>query len=256
MNESDTHNQTILSLASNQEIHAYDQLMEMLLAPPPIPKKEILANLGLFLNRASLSRILFMHNLYLKIINTHGIIAEFGVRWGQNMALLSSFRNIYEPHNYSRKIIGFDTFEGFPEISPQDGEANSSKVGAYAVEKNYESYLENILQLHENLAPRSHLKKFQLIKGDVKDTLPEYLEKHPETIFSLVYFDMDLYEPTKFCLSSIKNHLTKGSIVAFDELMSEQFPGETLALREQWGLTNYRIYKDPVSHYQSYLVIE
>ncbi len=37
----------------------------------PIPDNELLSNLGLFLNRQTLSRILFMHDLYKKIINIH-----------------------------------------------------------------------------------------------------------------------------------------------------------------------------------------
>ncbi len=60
----------------------------------PIPPNEILQNLGLYINRQLLSKILFMHELYLKIINIHGIIIEFGTRWGQNLALFESFRGI------------------------------------------------------------------------------------------------------------------------------------------------------------------
>lgn len=41
---------------------------------------------------------------------------EFGVRWGQNLALFESFRGIYEPYNYNRKIVGFDelNYNKFP----------------------------------------------------------------------------------------------------------------------------------------------
>ena len=46
----------------------------------PIPEDELLGNLGLFLNRQTLSRILFFHDLYQKIININGVIMEFGVR--------------------------------------------------------------------------------------------------------------------------------------------------------------------------------
>jgi hypothetical protein len=60
---------------------------------------------------------------------------EFGVRWGQNMALFTSFRNIYEPYNVSRKIIGFDTFAGFPSISEQDGVAETVQVGASLIRR-------------------------------------------------------------------------------------------------------------------------
>ena len=48
----------------------------------PIPKDEIMGNLGLYIDRKTLSRILFMHELYKKIIDVHGVAMEFGVRWG------------------------------------------------------------------------------------------------------------------------------------------------------------------------------
>ncbi|TKB74973.1 MAG: crotonobetainyl-CoA--carnitine CoA-transferase [Nitrospira sp.] len=242
-------------LSSEQEVRAYKRLVE-LHHQSPVPPKESLANLGLFLNRASMSRILFMHNLYAKIVHTHGIVVEFGVRWGQNLALFSTFRTMYEPHNFSRKIVGFDTFEGFPSIATQDGTDQGCQVGALSVTRNYESYLEDLLTTHEQLAPRAHLKKFELVKGDVQNTLSVYLDSHPETIIALAYFDMDLYEPTKFCLEKIKGHLTKGSVIGFDELMLAELPGETVALKELWGLSKYRICRDPISNYQSYFIVE
>lgn len=87
-------------------------------------------------------------------------------------------------------------------------------------------------------------------------TLPAYLERHPETIVALAYFDFDLFEPTKKCLELIKPYLVKNSIVGFDELVLGEFPGETQALREAWGLSNLEIRRDPISPQQSYLVME
>ncbi|MBU0667303.1 MAG: crotonobetainyl-CoA--carnitine CoA-transferase, partial [Nanoarchaeota archaeon] len=108
----------------------------------PINEDEKLNNLGLFIKRQLLSRILFMHMLYKKIIDIHGVVIEFGVRWGQNLALLQNFRGIYEPFNYNRKILGFDTFEGFPSVSDKD---KNFKKGDYGVTKEYEKYLQKIL---------------------------------------------------------------------------------------------------------------
>ena len=196
-----------------------------------------------------------MHTLYLKALTTHGVMVEFGVRWGQNMVLLTTFRNIYEPYNLSRKIIGFDTFEGFPSVSAQDGSSHAAQVGGLSVTPDYETYLEELLSTHEQLGPRSHIKKHELVKGDVMQTLPAYLASHPETIIALAYFDLDLYEPTKKCLELIKPHLAKNSVVGFDELVLEEFPGETQALREAWGFSNFEIIRDPTSPQQSYLVV-
>lgn len=222
----------------------------------PIPDNELLANLGLFLNRQSLSRLLFIHELYQKIIPVHGIIVEFGVRWGQNLALFSSFRGMYEPFNLSRKIVGFDTFAGFPSVSERDGDAPIIGEGGYGVTSSYEDYLETVLAYHESESPLNHLKKFELIKGDAVETLPKYLSDHPETIIALAYFDFDLYEPTRQCLERIRPHLTKGSVIGFDELNCPTFPGETLALKEVFGLDRYAIRRSPHNPFPSYVVVD
>lgn len=222
----------------------------------PIPEDELLSNLGLFIKRQDLSRILFMNSLYKKIINVHGVVVEFGVRWGQNLALFESFRGIYEPFNYSRKIVGFDTFEGFPLTHEKDGKSDIASVGAYSVTEGYEEYLKQALDYHEQESPIAHIKKYQLVKGDAVVEIDRYLKDNPETIIALAYFDLDLYEPTRKCLEAIKTHLTRGSIIGFDELNLHDFPGETLALKEVLGLGRYRVTRSAYSSLQSYIVIE
>ena len=220
----------------------------------PIPDTELLSNLGLYINRQSLSRMLFISEIYSKIINTHGIVVEFGVRWGQNLSLFSSLRGIYEPFNYNRKIVGFDTFSGFPEVVEQDGAKVA--VGDYAVTDHYQEYLEYILKYHEEESPISHMKKFELVKGDATKTFSQYLENNPHTIVALAYFDFDIYHPTKVCLEQLMKRVTKGSIIAFDELNCPEFPGETLAVMETIGLSRYAIKRSPLNPLISYIVIE
>ena len=249
------HNKEIRTVegASEVEIDNKNQFLD-LYKNSPIPEKEILSNIGLFLSRQTLSRIIFMHEIYTKIIPVHGVVMEFGVRWGQNLALFSAFRGMHEPFNYSRKVIGFDTFSGFPEVDKKDG--LDVKIGDYSVSENYECYLEKVLSAHELESPIAHKKKFELIKGDATITVDSYLTKHPETIIALVYFDFDIYLPTKKCLEFIKPYLTKGSVIAFDELNYDKFPGETVALREVFGLDKYRIQRSPLNPLCSYIVIE
>src|SRR5688572_28928048 len=168
----------VLGGSTSTEVDSRSKFLDML-KNSPIPEVELLSNLGLYLNRQTLSRILFMNDLYKKIINIHGVIVEFGVRWGQNLSLFSSFRGMYEPYNYNRKIIGFDTFGGFPSVDTQDG----SKVakGDYNVTPGYQEYLERVLQYHQSESPISHKKKFELVQGDATLTIHEYLKRHPET---------------------------------------------------------------------------
>ncbi|GGE00159.1 hypothetical protein GCM10008012_49580 [Rhizobium anhuiense] len=219
-----------------------------------MPDRELLDNLGLYLTRQTLSRINFMQQLYQMILPVHGVIMEFGVRWGQNMALFSNLRGIHEPYNYNRKIIGFDTFEGFPSVAAEDG--GNVLPGDYGVAANWEMELESILDFHTQNAPIPHKKKHELVRGDATQTVPAYLKARPETIVALAYFDFDLYVPTRDCLEAILPYLTKGSVLAFDELNMPEFPGETLALREVLGLSRYAIRRDPANPLTSYLVIE
>lgn len=215
-------------------------------------------NLGLFVNRIGLMRILFMHELYLKTIELTGDIFEFGCRWGQNLSLFLNLRGIYEPYNMQKKIIGFDTFSGFPSTSRQDNKGNSklAKKGGFSTSKNYESYLSKLLDYHASESQASHIKRHEIVKGDATKTINKYLKSNQQTLISLAYFDMDIYKPTKLCLKAIKPHLTKGSIIGFDEPNSKDFPGETIAIKEVFGNINFKLYQSKLSAGSCYMVIK
>lgn len=241
--------------SSGGEQDARQELLD-LFKNTPIPDGEIQTNLGLFLSRQTMARFLWMHEIYQKAMSAPGVVMEFGVRWGQNLALFSLFRAIYEPYNYTRKVIGFDTFSGFAGTAAQDGNAEIIQEGAYSVTPGYEDYLDRILRYHQKESPVAHIRKHELVKGDAAVTLERYLKEHPETIVSLAYFNMDIYQPTYQCLQALKPHLTKGSIIGFDELNCPHFPGETTALRDAIGLDRYRLVRQPHNPYPAYIVIE
>jgi hypothetical protein len=221
----------------------------------PLPDDEILHNLGLFLCSKDLSRILFFYEIYKQIVHSHGIIVEFGVRWGQTLSIMAALRGMLEPFNRHRKIVGFDTFEGFKGIGSKDGKSCKCKDGSFSVPYGYEVYLDKILSFQEKLNPMSHLKRYELSKGDATRTVPAYFKKHPETIISLAIFDFDIYAPTKAALSAIKPNLCKGSILVFDELCDDIFPGETIALKEVLGLNNLKVQRFPMTSRLSYIQI-
>ena len=220
-----------------------------------IPDDEILANLGLFLSSKALSRVLFFNEIYKKILNNHGIIVECGVRWGQTLSLLSALRGIYEPFNRHRKIVGFDTFSGFVGMEEKDGDNCKCTDGSFSVSEGYEETLAGILDCQEALNPISQLKKYELVKGDACETISAYFERHPETIISLAIFDFDIYKPTKVALESMKPFLAKGSVLVFDELCDDIFPGETVALREVFDINNLRVERLPITARVSYVVL-
>src|SRR3989344_5997147 len=245
----------IKAYSSEQETEIRKKIVE-LFKDCPIPDDQKLSNLGLFLNSKNLSRILFMDHLFKQVVDIPGAVFEFGTRWGQNIALFSSLRGIYDPYNRHRKIVGFDTFSGFPEVGSKDGKSEMMVKGNLTLTKNYFDYLSSIMEYHEQENPLSHIKKYELIKGDASLEIVKYFKKHPETIIALAFFDFDIYKPTKKCLEAIKPHLVKGSILAFDELSDSDSPGETLALDEVFGLNNINLRRHKITSRTSYFVVE
>lgn len=246
-------NLTLDTYASPEETTNRTSLAN-LLTSSPIPHDQLLSNLGLFLESKNLARLLFLDHVYRRIIDVQGIIMEFGTRWGQNLGVLAALRGIYEPFNRHRKIVGFDTFSGFPAVSPEDGE--KWKNGQLAVTEGYTAYLEKVLETHEQANPLAHIRKYELCPGDATVEVPRYFVTHPETIVACAYFDFDLYEPTKACLEAIRPRLTKGSVLVFDELNDPDSPGETTALMEVFGLNAVRLQRYRYASRVSFFVLE
>ena len=75
-----------------------------------------------------MSRLLFFDYLYKLNLKLKGQLwnLELG---GTKLVNFSALRGIYEPFNRHRKIIGFDTFKGFPSIHPKDGKSSLMKKG-------------------------------------------------------------------------------------------------------------------------------
>ena len=72
---------------------------------------------------------------------------EFGVRWGQNLSILVAIRAMFEPYNVKRKIVGFDTFEGFEGTTKTDGKDTLYKKGGLSLPKNYQLYINKLLEV-------------------------------------------------------------------------------------------------------------
>jgi len=244
-----------ITYESAKETSVRQEFLE-LLKECPIPDDELLQNLGLFLSSKSLARILFMNHIYSQIVDVPGVVVEFGTRWGQNLSLFAALRGIYDTFHRHRKIVGFDTFQGFPTIHEKDGGSVLMEEGKLAVTDGYAQYLGRILSCQERDNPLGHIEKFEIIPGDATETFAQYLQDHPETIVALAYFDFDVYEPTKKCLDLIRPRLVRGSVLGFDELNDPDSPGETVGLMEAFGLNNIRLRRFPIASRVSYFVVE
>lgn len=222
----------------------------------PMTDEDLLVNLAMYMRSGSLAKLLFLNEIYQKIIDIPGSILEFGIWMGASTITFENLRAVYEPYNYQRRIVAFDTFQGYCGISGADVRSELIEEGVYTVSENYEKYLGELLAYHEQENVMSHVKKHVLIKGDAGITCPAYLNDNSHLLVALAYFDMALYEPTLKCLKAIEPRLIKGSVLVFDELCHPDYPGETKAVLEVMGSRNYKINRSRFLPDRSYLVID
>jgi len=96
----------------------------------------------------------------------------------------------------------------------------------------------------------------QLIRGDVIKTIPEFVQQNRHLLVSLLFIDLDLYEPTKVALEQIVPRMPKGAIIAFDELDNPIWPGETEALLEKLSVNQLEIRRLDWDPYIGYAILE
>ncbi len=207
----------------------------------PMSDEELCVNFGLYMRSGALAKILFLDEVYRKIIGVPGHIMEFGVWYGQSLTTFENLRAIHEPYNHQRRIVGFDTFEGYPSIGEKDKPSEIMQEGVYKVDDGYEQYLEELLDYHEKENMMSHIKKHELVSGDVVETLPVWLKDNPQAFVALAFFDMALYAPTKAALEAILPRLIPNSVLVFDELNHVNYPGETEAVMDTLNLNEFSI---------------
>ncbi|WP_368396769.1 class I SAM-dependent methyltransferase [Streptomyces sclerotialus] len=205
-----------------------------LLRESPIDATDLVDTLALYLRRRPLVDVLAMDALYRMAYEVPGAMMEFGVLQGRHLALLSELRDIYEPHNVHREIIGFDTFEGFQGAVDIDGGGPAGTPEKFGLPPSFPDHLQAALAARNG--DGSGKSPVRLVRGDASTTVKEYLAAHEHTVVAMAYFDLDLYVPTKEVLTALVPYLTKGSILAFDEVAHEGWPGETAALRDSLGL--------------------
>ena len=214
-----------------------------------------LENFPKYVRRQHLKRFLAMYEIFKLILPVKGSVVECGVFKGFGVMTWAKLSTMLEPENLTRRIYAFDTFAGFPNVSDKDENTliKHEHGGLYA--DSYEELLELITEYDRDRF-LGHMDKVHLIKGDVIETIPKFISEHPHLLVSLLFLDMDLFEPTKVALQHFLPRMPKGAVVAFDELDNPMWPGETLALLESIGVNKLSIRRFEWDPYISYAVLE
>ncbi|MBA7480353.1 hypothetical protein ES707_15804 [subsurface metagenome] len=218
-----------------------------------------LENFPKYVRRQSLSKFLSRVDIFRKILDVHGSVIDGGINAGCSLMTFAQISAIFEPVNYTRRIIGFDIFTGIPELHEKDISSGKSSPHVRKGGFNAEGYDKDLLQaieIFDSNRNLGHIPKVEIVKGDVKETMPEYVRKNPHLVVSLLHLDMDVYEATKVAIETFVPRMSNGAIIIFDELNQPGYPGETLAVLETLGIRNIRIQRCTYETGISYAVLE
>lgn len=150
--------------------------------------------------------------------NVEGDIAEFGIFEGWWIAYLWE---VTERLRSSRRIYGFDSFQGLSEPHPQH-DSSFWKKGQYAC--SLEQVSKNV---HAQNRPR-----IKLVKGFFEKSL-RGADALLARKFAYARIDCDIYQPALECLRYLATRLADGAILVFDDWPHARGLGEQLAF-EQW----------------------
>jgi hypothetical protein len=240
--------------------YTYRDAVNQFFEDSPGSNIEKLENFAKYVPRQSLARFLARYEIFRQVADVQGSIVECGVLFGGGLMAFANLSTILEPYNFQRRIIGFDSFEGFPDVAEADlmglPDRKSAHLhpGGFAAPGAYEDLLKAIAVFDKNrFLP--HFPKVQVVRGDFTETSAQFLIDHPHLVISCLYLDFDIYTPTKIALERFLPRIPKGGIVVFDELNEEAFPGETIAVMETLPLSDLRVRRFPFEPRISYAVI-
>jgi hypothetical protein len=214
-----------------------------------------LQNFTKYVKRQNLTRLLALYELFKKVLNVKGSIIECGVHRGFGLMAWANLSAVLEPVNLTRRIYGFDSFEGFTSVGNQD-KTSHARIQSGDLYANSFDELNELINIYDTNRFLGHINKIQLIKGNAVKTIPEFIENNKHLVVSLLFLDFDLFEPTKVAIEYFFPRIPKGGIIAFDELDNPIWPGETIALLETIGIKNLRIRRMTFDPYIGFAIVE
>lgn len=185
-----------------------------------------------------------------------GDIFEFGVFRGSS---LLSTALLLKSLNSKKKVIGFDSFSGFPDYKKQDSPSffkklylknqinrehynrilKYQKILTFINKKNKPNQISTSgnfsntsLQLLKKKLKFLNLSNVILVKGDFKETIKRFKRNNSNINIFAANIDCDLYDGYKQSLEFIWEFAKKRAYIHLDEYYSLKFPGAKIATDE------------------------
>src|SRR5258705_7637426 len=124
-------------------------------------------NFPMYAPRQDIARFVAKYEMFRRVLNVHGAIVECGVAFGGGLMTFAQLSAILEPVNHQRRIVGFDTFSGFPALSSGDRPGGVEHARPGGMSAPTRSELESCIELFDANRFLGHLGKVELVAGGV-----------------------------------------------------------------------------------------
>jgi hypothetical protein len=207
-----------------------------------------------YARRKTVTRFVTLYELFKLALPVKGSIVECGVFRGFGLMTWAHLSAVLEPTNLTRRIYGFDSFDGFPSVSDKDQNARQNPTRGELRANSFDE-LTKLIDIYDQDRFLGHVDKVHLVKGDVAATIPDFVGKNSHLLISLLFMDLDLYEPTKVALEHFLPRMPKGAVLAFDQLDNPIWPGETQAMLDALSIRGVELKRFAWDPYVGYAVL-
>ena len=210
-------------------------------------------------NLSNVLNVLYWDSFFKKIHSVDGDIVECGVGRGRSLITILSLNLFYSELRTEkpRSVYALDSFEGFPDPSPEDHSPRNPKKGEWSASPNNQFHYspDNLLKILDcaDLGSRvlgsatigagtNQLEskgkgacKLKIVKGFFDSTTP----KLDVSQIALLHLDGDLYASLKSPLENLAQKVSLNGIIVIDDFqlhkedaVEEAFPGARTAISE------------------------
>jgi hypothetical protein len=168
-----------------------------------IDMKDFIYHFPVFVGYVNLGRFLFLYDLYKKVTELNGHIAEVGTFKGATLLFMSKLVKMFENYT-STQVHGFDWFMG---MNPSEG-THATYKGDYEV-------LLKLIELQK-------LEDIAIVhKMDITKDLKGYFDEHYYLRYKIVLIDCGIKEVMEAALEQFWPRLVPGGILIMDHYNAE-----------------------------------
>ncbi len=211
-----------------------EQLLNQHFEQYKVSSLEVAKNFPIYSRRIVLKRFLAHYEFFRMVMDLPGDIVELGVYRGTTLMTWANFLEIRNMGDRHKQVFGFDNFSGFSALTDKDGKKDKSihkDVGGFDSSV-FEEIIEDAIAVFDQDRFIPHKPRVKLIKGNIEDTVPEFVQNNPGLRICLLHFDADMYNPTSVGLEYFWPLMVPGGVVLFDEYGIRPWEGESRAVDE------------------------